>query len=214
MVLACAPYGLHADAVLGRSKSSTSERATTVVEAYAGIRVRNPVTSLPALQSRLQSTVFFPLADVRCVNVVCFKPVSNLLSSSAAGAVGLDGQWATIGVLCQRARPRESDAGRVYGVAKVPFLFSTHHQWAPTETCSQVTDLDGTTLPLLAFGRAHEALSREGEGVVVALFDAKPRRGEGGLSISVGDAKQIQVVGRCPDFGICKALRKVCRSVD
>lgn len=45
--------------------------------------------------------------------------------------------------------------------------------------------------------------------MVVALFDAKPRRGEGGLSISVGDARQVVVVGRSPDFGICKALRKV-----
>lgn len=39
--------------------------------------------------------------------------------SSAAGAVGLDGYWATIGVLCQRPRPRESDGGRVYSIAKV-----------------------------------------------------------------------------------------------
>lgn len=78
---------------------------------------------------------------------------------------------------------------------------------------AQVTNLDGTTLPLLAFGRAHEALFREPEGMVIALFDAKPRRGEGGLSISVGDAKQIEVIGRCPDFGMCKALRKVYRVV-
>lgn len=41
------------------------------------------------------------------------------LSSSAASAVGLDGQWATIAVIAQRARPRESDGGRVYSIAKV-----------------------------------------------------------------------------------------------
>ncbi len=65
--------------------------------------MRNPVVPLPTLQDKLQSSVFFQLKDVR----------------SAAGAVGLDGHWATLGVVCQRAQPRESDGGSVYSIAKV-----------------------------------------------------------------------------------------------
>ncbi len=66
----------------------------------------------------------------------------------------------------------------------------------------------------MLFGRAHESFYREPEGMVVAVFDAKPKRGGvggggGGFSVSISQGRQLIVVGRCPDYGTCKALRKV-----
>lgn len=95
---------------------------------------------------------------------------------------------------------------------KHPHLNALNHTQYPTFT--QLADLQGTVLSLVLFGRAHEAFYREPEGMVVAVFDANPKRGGGGgasgFSVSVSQARQVLVVGRCPDFGTCKALRKVC----
>ncbi|KAL4437421.1 hypothetical protein ABPG75_004560 [Micractinium tetrahymenae] len=144
----------------------------TLVERHAGLKIKNPRVSHTQLRGRLADTAVLRLAHVK----------------QRHRTAGLEGSWATIAVVGEKSKPRETATGRTYSIWKV-------------------TDLDQTGLSLFLFGAAHDDLWREPEGTIVALFTPKVRA-EGDFSLSVDSAEQIWVLGQSPEFGYCKAKKK------
>ncbi|PRW60422.1 MCM10-like protein [Chlorella sorokiniana] len=153
----------------------------SLVERYAGLKIKNPRVSHTQLRGRLADTAVMKLSHVR----------------QRHRTAGLEGSWATICVIGEKSRPRETASGRPYSIWKV-------------------TDLDQTCVSLFLFSGAHDDLWREAEGTIVALFSPKVRAdGEFSLSvdsadqanatvcISVDSADQVWVLGQSPEFGHC-----------
>ncbi|KAL4421928.1 hypothetical protein ABPG77_005212 [Micractinium sp. CCAP 211/92] len=154
------------------SSAFTDVGQGTLVERHAGLKIKNPRVSHTQLRGRLADTAVLRLSHVK----------------QRYRTAGLEGSWATIAVVGERSKPRETATGRTYSIWKV-------------------TDLDQSSLSLFLFGAAHDDLWREPEGTIVALFTPKVRA-EGDFSLSVDSADQIWVLGQSPEFGYCEAKKK------
>lgn len=58
------------------------------------------------------------------------------------------------------------------------------------------------------FGTAHDELWRQVPGTLVAVLNARVKA-DGEASLSANAAEQVWVLGASPEFGYCKALKKV-----
>ncbi|PSC68556.1 MCM10-like protein [Micractinium conductrix] len=92
----------------------------TLVERYAGLKIKNPRVAHTQLRGRLTDTAVLKLGQVK----------------QRHRTAGLEGTWSTICVIGEKSKPRETAAGRCYSIWKVTdldqtclslFLFSGAH---------------------------------------------------------------------------------------
>eukprot|EP00887_Chlorella_sp_A99_P003846 scaffold11.g3846.t1 len=127
----------------------------SLVERLGGLRIKNPVVSNTQLHGRLEAAQVVRLGQVR----------------SRQRSAGLDGVWATIAVVGEKSKPRESAA-----------------------------DLDQACLSLFLFGHAHAELWREPVGTLVAVFAPKVKS-DSEFSLSVDSAEQAREHKECRERG-------------
>lgn len=144
----------------------------SVIERLSGLKIKNPLVSSSQVQARFADAAALKLSQVR----------------PRHRATGLDGMWATIGVLGEKSKPRESSSGNQFSIWKL-------------------TDLDQTCVSLFLFGSAHAELRKEAVGSLVAVFKPKVKA-DGEFSLSVESGAQVWLLGGSKDFGYCKATKK------
>ncbi|GAB4814670.1 hypothetical protein N2152v2_001716 [Parachlorella kessleri] len=144
----------------------------SIIERLSGLKIKNPVVSSAQVKARLADASVVKLAQVK----------------TRHRTAGLEGAWATLCVVGEKSKPRESQSGRTYSIWKV-------------------TDLDATSHSLFLFGSAHSDLWKESEGTLIALFSPKVRS-EGDFALSVDSPEQLWVLGSAKEFGYCKANKK------
>ena len=69
----------------------------------------------------------------------------------------------------------------------------------------------GASLKLLLFGDAHQSHSRESEGSIMAICNAR-MSGQGRLCWKLQDASSIYKLGTSADYALCGAKTKVAHS--
>ncbi|CAL5219574.1 g1434 [Coccomyxa viridis] len=138
-------------------------------------QMKNPVFPSVVLQERMSMLHFLRLPR----------------AGDRANAGEAAGPWATIAVLTEKSRPRQSASGQTYSMWKV-------------------SDLAGVTVTVLLFGDAHQSLYRESEGAIMAICNARASAGGPGqgVSLKVSDPSSVYKLGTSADYALCGARTK------
>ncbi|KAL4855109.1 hypothetical protein ACK3TF_004331 [Chlorella vulgaris] len=162
----------------------------SLVERYAGLKIKNPRVSHTQLRGRLADTSVLRLSQVK----------------QRQRTAGLEGSWVTICVVGEKSKPRETATGRSYSIWKVTdldqtsislFLFSAAHSDLSREC-------EGTIVALMA-PRASRCCCCCCCCTAAAIAAVKA---DGDFSLSVDSPEQVWVLGQSTEFGYCKAKTK------
>lgn len=75
----------------------------------------------------------------------------------------------------------------------------------------KVTDLKETVITLMVFGDAyHHWKDGVRPGSLITLVSPRTSKSSEAFCLSISSGEQVRVLGKSPEFGYCRAKRKVC----
>ena len=118
--------------------------------------------------------------------------IKNLEKTPRATLEDVSRDWVTIGGLYDKSSTRSSAGGKHYQI------------WT-------VGDLNGSSISIFMFGDAFHTHKNMKRGTLLAFLNARlvpARSNASSIALSVQASEQVIDLGKCPDMGTCRSLRR------